>query len=439
MTPAMLAEFTKELGAELVGAERLIANYSGEVSDFVRLNRNRVRQAGQVTQHYLTLELIDGGRHLSATTTLHNDLAIDRALARETLHELRSRVAYVPEDPYLNLPDAPMQSEHLGADILPEPGHAISELIEAADGLDLVGIYAAGEMGYGMADSLGSLHWHASHSFNLDWSCYQDNGRAVKNGYAGFSWLPQTLQRRLQQDRDMLASLARPTVNIKPGRYRAYLAPAALQELTDMFGWGDLGCKSQHTRQSALLQLVEGERKFSEQVTLREDLGRGLTPSFTHQGFVTADPVPLVEHGVHAASLVNPRSAKEYGLAVNSPSESATALELAPGNLPTADVLAALDTGLYISNLWYSNYSDRNHGRITGMTRFATLWVENGRVRGPVSAMRFDDTLYNIFGDHLAELTAERELRIDAGTYGGRSSASTLLPGALLNAFTLTL
>lgn len=154
---------------------------------------------------------------------------------------------------------------------------------------------------------------------------------------------------------------------------------------------------------------------------------------------MTAEPVTLIERGVYADSLVGPRSAKEYGLDVNSPSESAIALELTPGTLPVADVLAALDTGLYVSNLWYGNYSDRNHGRITGMTRFATLWVEHGRIRGPVSAMRFDDTLYHILGDHLAELTVERELRIDAATYGGRSSASALLPGALLNAFEITL
>ena len=39
---------------------------------------------------------------------------------------------------------------------------------------------------------------------------------------------------------------------------------------------------------------------------------------------------------------------------------------------------AQLDTGIYVNNLWYLNYSDRPAGRITGMTRFATLWVEEG-------------------------------------------------------------
>lgn len=439
MTPDTLAELARELAQRLAGNERLIVNVGGEVSDFVRLNHARVRQAGQVTQHYLTLELVAGRRHLSATVTLSGDLAADRALARDMLRELRMRVDRVPDDPYLHLPDAPAHSEHRAVNDLPEAGQAIADLLRAADGLDLVGIYAAGEIVRGMADSLGSLHWHATHSFNLDWSCYGQDGRAIKNCYAGGAWSPQALREKLTDDRATLARLDLPRVELGPGRYRCYLAPAALQELIDMLGWGDLGCRSQRTRQSALLQLVERKRCLSHLVTLREDRRCGFAPGFTEQGFVTVAPVTLIERGEYAGALVNARSAREYGLTVNSPSESPVALDLAPGALPAAEVPAALDTGIYISNLWYCNYSDRNHGRITGMTRFATLWVERGRMRGPVSAMRFDDTLYHMLGDRLEALTVERERRMDPGTYGGRSCASALLPGALVNGLEITL
>ena len=61
-------------------------------------------------------------------------------------------------------------------------------------------------------------------------------------------------------------------------------------------------------------------------------------------------------------------------------------------------MLAALGTGLYIGNLWYLNYSDRPAGRMTGMTRFATFWVEGGRIVAPVTPLRFDDTLYRMLG-----------------------------------------
>ena len=74
-----------------------------------------------------------------------------------------------------------------------------------------------------------------------------------------------------------------------------------------------------------------------------------------------------------------------------------------------------------------------------GMTRFGTYWVEGGELIAPVSVMRFDDSLYHLFGDRLVGLTRERDLLLSAETYGGRSSESCLLPGALVDGLTLTL
>ena len=112
---------------------------------------------------------------------------------------------------------------------------------------------------------------------------------------------------------------------------------------------------------------------------------------------------------------------------------------MAAGSLAQADILKQLGTGLYISNLWYLNYSDQPAARLTGMTRFATFWVENGEIKAPVSTMRFDDSVYHLLGSQLEALTAERELRLSASTYGACNTSSSLLPGALVKRLTLTL
>jgi predicted Zn-dependent protease len=112
---------------------------------------------------------------------------------------------------------------------------------------------------------------------------------------------------------------------------------------------------------------------------------------------------------------------------------------MAGGALADKDVLAALGTGVYVGNLWYLNYSDRNACRMTGMTRFATFWVENGEIQAPVSTMRFDDSAYSLLGSQLEALTAERELLLSASTYSQRNTSSALLPGALVSRLTLTL
>jgi hypothetical protein len=53
--------------------------------------------------------------------------------------------------------------------------------------------------------------------------------------------------------------------------------------------------------------------------------------------------------------------------------------------------------------------------------------------------MRFDDSIYRMLGENLLGLTCERELLLDSGTYGGRSSKSVELPGALIDGLSFTL
>jgi predicted Zn-dependent protease len=109
------------------------------------------------------------------------------------------------------------------------------------------------------------------------------------------------------------------------------------------------------------------------------------------------------------------------------------------GDLAEDDVLTQLDTGLYIGNLWYVNFSDRMNCRLTGMTRFATFWVENGKIVAPVEAMRFDDSMYRLLGDQLERLGAQPELLLNDSTYGERATGGMHLPGVLTRSFELTL
>jgi predicted Zn-dependent protease len=73
------------------------------------------------------------------------------------------------------------------------------------------------------------------------------------------------------------------------------------------------------------------------------------------------------------------------------------------------------------------------------MTRFASFWVEDGRIRAPLEVMRFDDSAYRVLGENLEALTRERDLVPDADTYGERSTVSMRTPGALVRDFALTL
>jgi predicted Zn-dependent protease len=131
----------------------------------------------------------------------------------------------------------------------------------------------------------------------------------------------------------------------------------------------------------------------------------------------------------------------EFGLEANGADagESFAALVMDGGDLPDADVLAALGTGVYVSNLWYLNHSDRNAARFTGMTRFATFWVEDGEIVAPLAVMRFDDSVYDLLGPRLERVGARVAMLPSMNTYGGRSTSSQRVPGVLLNGLSFTL
>jgi predicted Zn-dependent protease len=432
-------ELSDTLCAGLAAGEVLLLNYQGEASDFVRLNHNRIRQAGHVHQQALELDLIRNGRESGASMPLCGSLDTDLAQARVLLERLRAQLPLLPEDPYLNYASEVHGSIHHGEDRLPEPGAALETLLEAARGLDLVGIWAGGEQSRGFANSLGQFNWHSTHSFNLDWSIYRAGDKAVKQNYAGFAWNDDFLIRKIACDRETLDLLGQKPRMLAPGRCRVFLSPGALYELIEMVSWGGFGLKSHRTAQTPLLGMVREGFRLHTDVSITENHAAGLAPCFTRAGFIKPDRVELIEAGAYRDCLANRRSAKEFGTVVNCAGEQPESLEIAGGRLHQDEVFSALDTGLYISNLWYCNFSDRNHCRITGMTRFACLWVEQGQPVAPVNVMRFDESIYHILGDCLEGLTREHEHILDAGSYEWRSAVCARLPGALVNDFTFTL
>jgi len=427
------------LQGSLRAAETLLLSFSGETSDFVRFNHARVRQAGTVTRRSLSLDLIEGERHATGQAELAGRLADDLPQLTTLIETLRAQRECLPPAPYLGFAVDGRSTDDRVASSCPDSHEVLDTIAEAADDLDLVGLWAAGPVYSGFASSLGQRNWHACDSFNLDWSCYHSGDKAVKANYAGLHWDAATLRQRMDRVRSDLGYVSGEPLTLRPGRYRVFLAPRALQDVIEMMAWGGFGLKSQRTGQSPLQRLQNGELRLNEAVNLSEHNRRGLLPRFTHQGFLQPDRVSLIRNGSHDSALVDSRSAREYGVTVNAASEWPGALDMSPGNLPSGDVLDALGTGLYVNNLWYLNYADRNEARVTGMTRFACLWVEDGRIQAPVNVMRFDDSIYRMLGENLLGLTAERELLLDTGTYGGRSSASAELPGALIDDLCFTL
>ena len=433
-------ELAGVLDASLGAGERYTASLCAETTDFVRMNRGKVRQPGHVTQQHITVQLVRGARHASHTLALTGAHAHDAAALRDALGGLRSVIPELADDPHLMLPTSVASSRSTRGGPLPPAAALVDAILDAAAGQDLVGILAAGPVQRAFANSEGQRNWHEATTFNLQWSLYYKADKAVKSAYAGFTWDDATFAARMDDARERLALISRPAKSLAPGRYRAYLAPSAMEEIAGLLAWGGFSGRALATQQSALARMQAGTR-LDPRIVLSEDTAHGVAPGFQGEGFDRPGRVALVDEGALVGSLVSPRTAREFNLAANGANgaEMPESLSMRGGDLAARDALAALDTGLAIGNLWYLNYSDRPNCRMTGMTRFATFWVENGKVVAPVDVLRFDDTIYRMLGDNLESLTQETELLLDPNTYGARMLTSATLPGALVKEMAFTL
>ncbi|MEO8101853.1 MAG: metallopeptidase TldD-related protein [Betaproteobacteria bacterium] len=433
-----LADF---IGTQTRREETWLAYLSAEESNFVRFNQSLARQAGSIRQIGLTLSLIARQRRAEARLTLSGQAENDRAMVLAALAGLRLDLDELPEDPYLLYNQIPQSTEHVGDSRLAADAEMLDQVLSQGKGKDLVGLYAAGAIYKGFANSFGQRNWHRVDNFNLEWCLYHAADKAVKNSYAGTHWDNAEFARKMAASSEQLSILTRPPKQLAPGQYRAYLAPAAMNEILELLSWESFGVKAQRNKQSPLLKLEDGAATLHAGVTLQENSRDGVAPGFQADGFIKAATVRLIDGGKHAGALVSPRSAREFSIETNgaNAAEAPEALDMAPGHLHRDDVLTTLGTGILIGNLHYLNYSDRRACRMTGMTRFATFWVEKGEIKAPLNVMRFDDSAYRVLGENLLALTAERDLILDSGSYGERSTGSARLPGGLVKDFALTL
>jgi predicted Zn-dependent protease len=413
----------------------------GEVSQFTRFNHAKVRQTGIVQDGTLQLQLISQQRTSSIEFPCTGDVEIDIPQALAALASVRDELPHLPVDPYLVIPTGAANSREVHPGNLLSDPEVVGNLLPVVAGLDFTGLYAAGTVMRGYADSNDQKHWFATESYTLDYSLFTSGGQAVKGTLAGSDWQPELYQAKIAESKIQLARLAQPVKTIERGKYRTYLAPAATADLLGMLSWGGISEAALQQGRSCFGALQRGDQLLSDRLTISENFQRGLVPRFNELGEIAPASLTLIDRGRLANTLVNARTAKEYQKPGNGANqgESLRSAEITPGTLAPDQILAELDTGLYLSNLHYLNWSDRPNGRVTGMTRYACFWVEGGEIIAPIANLRFDESLYRCWGDQLMALTNTLEFIPDVDTYGSRQLGGSWVPGMLVEDFTYTL
>ncbi|MEE8341881.1 MAG: metallopeptidase TldD-related protein, partial [Candidatus Neomarinimicrobiota bacterium] len=318
---------------------------------------------------------------------------------------------------------------------------AVDALIPVMAGVDLVGIWSSGRIFSGSSNSAGQKHWFETDTFSLDFSLVNKEHKMVKGTFAGSDWDQSNYENYIKDAKQKLELMNKEPVKMKPGKYRAWFESKAVADFLSMFSW--LGVSEANIRQgsSAFIKMRSEGKKLSPLFSLDEDFRPGLVPRFNERGEIAQEVLSIIETGNLKNTMVSSRTAKEYNVESTNATgdENLRAPKMMVGSLTDENVLQKLGSGLFLSNLHYLNWSDNIGGRITGLTRYACFWVENGEIVGPIETMRFDDTIYNLFGEELEAIGDNIKINPEVETYEGRQYGNITCPGMLVKSFELTL
>lgn len=435
-----IKKFSEELFATLKSGEQLGLFLHSEDSTFLRFSQSKVRQNTSVHQHEVTLQFNKDHRSLKMRFNLTVELEHDLQTAQHLLDDARTQLLQMDQHPQFIALTNNGQSETFKKVERPTDSEIPGLIYETYKDTDLAGFWCSGPLRQASINSEGQFHFFESDYFFLDYSLY--NGpKAAKGYYSAEKFSLTEFQAQAQATKNKLNLLNRPMQTIPRGKHDVYLEPMAMAEILGTMSYGSLSQGSFNKGYAPLKKLKDKELKLSPLFSMTENFDLGLSPLFNSIGELSPHKINLIENGELKSLLTSSATAKEYNIETNfaDVSEAPRSLEVRAGTLESSDILSKLGQGLYLSNLHYINYSDVQTARMTGMTRFACFYVEKGEIVGPIQDLRFDESIYNIFGENLVELTKDSSIYVSTSTYLKRELGAFKTPGALIKNFNFTL
>jgi predicted Zn-dependent protease len=193
--------------------------------------------------------------------------------------------------------------------------------------------------------------------------------------------------------------------DLKPGTYEVVLAPEAVGTIAIFLGFYGFNGKLLSEGQS-FAEL--GGHQFDERFSMWDDVTdpRALGIPFDTEG-TPKRRLDLVSAGMTEAVAHNRRTARKMGTTSTGhhhPGADAlgpipTNLFIAGGSSTVDDLIANVERGVYVSTFNYCRVLDPKTLVVTGLTRNGTFMIENGRITGAVTNLRFTQSFVEALGD----------------------------------------
>jgi PmbA protein len=198
------------------------------------------------------------------------------------------------------------------------------------------------------------------------------------------------------------AGASRGRVVLPAGTYPVVLGAEAVGELVQFLP--ELGFHGSLAAAGIGLPATRaGDQVIAPALDIADDAGAdvGLPIGFDIEG-VTKQRVPFFAHGrvgdpvtdlATAAALGRTSTGHAHIAREQVPEPEAANIVLAGGSTSEADLIAAVEHGVYIQRFWYTRLVDRTAATITGVTRDACFVIENGRLASPIEGVRFTESV----------------------------------------------
>ena len=227
---------------------------------------------------------------------------------------------------------------------------------------------------------------------------------------------------------------------IPVGQMDVILEPSCLAEVIMWMGFIAFGSNSFIEGRSFMADKL-GERSMGENITIYDSIlepeAQGLP--FDFQGF-PKQKVVLIERGINRGVVFDMMSANQaktrptgHGLPPGMPHGAIPwNVCLEPGDSSLEEMIASCRRGLLVTNFHYVNgFLDPKKALMTGMTRYGTFLVEDGKIKHAVKNLRWTESMLRAFSNVKA-ISREREVISDEG------GSFAVMPAVYVKDFTFT-
>jgi predicted Zn-dependent protease len=183
--------------------------------------------------------------------------------------------------------------------------------------------------------------------------------------------------------------------DLKPGQYEVVLSPECMGTIAMFLAVYGFNAKAHQEGQSCIRL---GEQQFHERVNIVDDVTdpRAMGVGFDVEG-TPKSRIDLVSGGVSKALAHNRRTAGRADVASTGHSIPLPLLVgpipanlfVEGGNESVESLIGSVERGLYVATFNYCRVLEPKTLVVTGLTRNGTFMIENGRITGAVTNLRF--------------------------------------------------